>query len=92
MFVINVVEVSYSGWILAWILFSGIAGAVGGVIYLLSFDGPERFRTRRHRFWGWGAMLLAFLLPTSLTLMLVPLVLLLIPSLYTIGRDQQSPE
>ncbi|MGH3650798.1 MAG: hypothetical protein ACRDU9_08830 [Acidimicrobiia bacterium] len=82
MFVINLVELSYEGWTLAWIIFSGLVGAVGGVAYLLTLDGPARFRTRRLRVWGWVGMLAAVMLPTSLTLMLVPLVLALVPTLF----------
>lgn len=82
MFLNNVLEVRYGGWVLAWILGSGLVGAVGGVAYLLSLDGGERFRTRPYRWGGWAAMLAAVMLPTSLTFMLVPLVVLLVPSLF----------
>jgi hypothetical protein len=37
-------------------------------------------------------MLAAVLLPTNLTIMLVPLVLALIPSLLTVGRQVESRE
>jgi hypothetical protein len=78
----NSADVSYEGWVLAWILFSGVAGATGGSVYLLSVDGPPRFRSKRLRTWGWAGMLAAALLPTSLTLMLVPLVLVIVPTLF----------
>jgi hypothetical protein len=93
MFVINVFDRGWKIWVLVWILVSGLVGAVGGVLYLLTFDGPERFHSKRHRFWGWGAMLVAVLLPTSLTFMLVPLVLLLLPSVFAItSRADEKPE
>ena len=82
MFLNNVLELRYGGWVLAWILGSGLVGALGGVAYLISLDGPERYRTRPYRWGGWAAMLAAVMLPTSLTFMLVPLVLLLVPSLF----------
>ena len=82
MFILNV---GASGWdplTHVWILASGAAGVTGGLLFLLSMDGPTRFRTKRKRILGWGLMLVSVLLPTSLTFMLVPLVLLLIPTLF----------
>lgn len=91
-FVINLFELDGEFWILSWVLLSGLAGAAGGVLYLLSMDGPERFRTRSRRFIGWLAMLVSVMLPTSLTLMLVPLVLLLIPSLFAMRPQDGEAE
>lgn len=92
MFVVNLPfqDRGWEPWALVWILASGLAGAVGGVLYLLSIDGPRRFRTRAYRAWGWVAMLAAVILPTTLTIMLVPLVLVLAPSLFTVppGADE----
>ena len=83
-FLINLGERGYDEpWILAWVLFSGLAGAVGGVLYLLSIDGPERFRTRSWRLWGWGGMMASALLPHSFSFIIIPLVLALLPSLLT---------
>lgn len=82
MFILNIGARGWDPWTHLWILGSGIAGAVGGVLYLLSMDGPKRLRTKRTRLIGWFLMLVSVLLPTSLTFMLVPLVLLLIPNLF----------
>lgn len=79
-------------WVLIWILASGVAGTVGGVLYLLSLDGPARFRTKPTRIGGWAAMLAAVLLPTALAFMLVPLVLVLIPTLFTVHSPPESAE
>lgn len=94
MLLINLVDVEYEGWVLVWILASGLVGAASGILYLLSVDGPVRFRTPRYRLWGWGGMLAAVLLPTSLTLMLVPMVLVLIPTLFKLsgGGDEDTEE
>ena len=92
MFVLNL---GASGWVpvtYVWILASGAAGAVGGVLFLLSIDGPPRFRTKRTRILGWGLMLASVLLPTSLTFMLVPLVLLLIPTLFKVPSEDVGEE
>lgn len=68
-----------------------LAGAVGGLLYLLSFDGPSRFRTQKTRMWGWIGMLAAGLVPTSLTLMILPLVAAVIPLLPWLRvRDEVS--
>lgn len=89
--VVNLVDVSYSGAILAWILASGVLGCAGGLLYLLSFDGPERLRTRRARIIGWVGMVALAMLPTSLSIPLLAMVLLVIPTLVT-RSDEGEPE
>ena len=92
-FVVNLFERGWENWVLVWILASGLAGLIGGAVYLLSLDGPARFRTRVRRAVGWLAMLVAVMLPTALTFMLVPLVLVLLPSLFTLPRtDGAEPD
>lgn len=69
-------------WILPIVLFAGAAAAAGGTLFLLSLDGPSRFRTKRIRSWAVVLMLTGGLLPTSLTVFVVPLTLLILPSLF----------
>lgn len=78
---VNGVEDRYAGWILVWILSAGFLGALGGVLFLLSFDGPARFRNRRVRFVGWLGILFLALLPWSFQFVMLPLALLLLPAL-----------
>ncbi|MDH3308565.1 MAG: hypothetical protein OEO77_13740 [Acidimicrobiia bacterium] len=80
-FTINVIEDSYSGVTRAWILTSGVLGVVGGVLYLLSFDGSERFRSRRFRTAGWVGMLVLGLVPWSFSFLMLPMILMTIPTL-----------
>ncbi len=80
---INLIEVSYSGWILTWILSAGFLGALGGVLFLLSFDGPPRLGTRKMRLFGWLGMLFLAFLPWSFQFVMLPLVLLVLPALIT---------
>ena len=80
---INLIELSYSGATLAWVLASGLLGGAGGVFYLLSFDGPHRFRTRGSRIAGWIGMLVLAVLPSSLSFPLLAMVVLTIPTLLT---------
>ncbi|HKX75992.1 MAG TPA: hypothetical protein VJR05_11465 [Acidimicrobiia bacterium] len=77
----NLGEGSYMGGTLAWILVSGVFGAVGGVVYLLSFDGPDRFRTPSVRRLAWLGMLVMALLPWSFQFVLLPMLLLTLPTL-----------
>jgi hypothetical protein len=79
--VINLIEDSYTGGTLVWILASGALGAVGGLLYLVSFDGPDQFRTRWTRYSGWLGMLVLALLPWSFTFLVLPMVLLTVPTL-----------
>jgi len=48
-------------------------GVAGAVLYLLSFDGSPRWRTRTWRIVGWSGMILCLLLPTGLSFFLLPL-------------------
>jgi hypothetical protein len=89
--IVNLSARSYSGWVLVWILAAGLAGAAGGVLYLLSFDGPVRFRNRTSRLLGWGGMVFLSVLPTSLILVLFPMVLLAIPTLYLRESEATPP-
>jgi hypothetical protein len=80
---VNLVEGARGpAWVYAWILGSGVVGAAGGLFYLFSFDGPAGFRHRWIRVLAWIGMLVSVMLPSSLTLMLVPLELLVSPSLF----------
>ena len=76
-------------WVLAWVLLAGLAGVVGGIVYLLSIDGPEHFRRRSWRLWGWTGMMISAALPHSFSLFIILIVLALIPSLFT-GRSQDE--
>lgn len=87
-FLINAAGRSYQGWILAWILVSGVVGTVGGPLYLLSIDGPARFRGALKRRLGWAAMFAAMLLPSSISFFLLPMVLTLVPTLGRVGEKE----
>jgi len=71
----------------------GVIGIVSGLAYLFSFDGPGPFRARRVRVLSWAGMLVSVLLPTSLRVMLVPMVLLVVPSVFLTPRPAgQTPD
>jgi hypothetical protein len=90
-FAINLIEDSYTGGTLRWILASGGLGAVGGVLYLLSFDGPDWVRTRWIRVSGWIGMLALAVLPWSFTFLVLPMFALTVPTLFwqpEMGREE----
>jgi hypothetical protein len=89
---VNLVEVSYAGWILAWILSAGFLGAIGGVLFLLSFDGPARFRSGQMRLLGWTGMLFSAFLPWSFQFVMLPFVLLVLPALNVQLPRSRPPE
>lgn len=91
-FVINLAEQGYDeSWVLIWVLASGLMGAAGGSLYLLSTDGPPRLRSRPWRMAGWAGMMLASALPHSFTYLVIPLVLALIPTLFSIDSSGGEP-
>ena len=87
-FTINMVLGSAPAAIRAWVLATGLAGAVGGVLFLLSLDGPDRFRPRSVRIASWSGMLVHALLPTSFSFFLLALAVLVTPALLV--RPAQS--
>lgn len=60
-------------WIVYVILLFGAVGVAGAMVFLLSLDGPQRWRTRTRRVIGWTGMILCLLLPTSISFFLLPL-------------------
>lgn len=54
----------------------GLVGLVGGVVFLLSWDGPDLFRSRALRVMGWLGMMFGSLLPWSFSFVFFPLVAL----------------
>lgn len=89
-FAVNIFSDAYSGAVYAWIIIAGASGAVGGGLFLLSFDGPPRFRAPKQRLSGWVGMLILGLLPWSFSFVMVPLALLMIPTLFNNGRFEPS--
>jgi hypothetical protein len=88
--VINLAELiagsnAYEGFILAWILASGVVGIIGSLAFLASLDGPDRTRTKSYRLGGWLLMLAAVSLPSSVTFLLLPLTLV------AVGLAVQKP-
>ena len=61
-------------WMLLVVLGFGATGAVGGILFLLSIDGPSRFRTPMIRAIGWIGMFICSALPTSLFYVLLIMV------------------
>lgn len=78
--------------VLIWILLTGAAGAVGGLLFLLSFDGPERLANRRTRIWGWIGMLAGAFLPSMVSPMLILVVLLASPALFTLEAKKEKTD
>ena len=89
-FAANIFSDAYSGAIYAWIVVAGASGAVGGVLFLLSFDGPPHFQTIKMRLSGWVGMLILGLLPWSFAFLMIPLLLLTIPTLLNKGLSKPS--
>lgn len=75
------------------IVIVGALGLAGSVVFLLSIDGPESWRTTTRRAVGWLGMMIASLLPTSWLFLIAPvtaiggLSLLLPPDRATSDRE-----
>ncbi|MGH8913037.1 MAG: hypothetical protein ACRDZM_00795 [Acidimicrobiia bacterium] len=63
-------------WFVYLVLWIGMTGIAGALAFLLSIDGPPRWRTRTRRALGWLGMLICALLPAGFLYIIGPLVLL----------------
>lgn len=72
-------------WIAIWILGSAFVGTAASLLFLLTIDGPVRWRTAGMRMASWWLMFLSILLPTSISFFLAPL------TATTIGLSFQRP-
>lgn len=63
-------------WMLFVVIGFGLVGVVGGVTFLLGWDGPPRFRSSMIRTLGWLGMIFMAFLPWSFTFLFFPLVAL----------------
>jgi hypothetical protein len=72
--IVGVAGADIENWVLVLVLTAAALGAAGAVLFLLSFDGPARWRTRSWRIAGWSGMFLCVMLPTGLSFFLLPLV------------------
>jgi len=80
-----------SVWILVAVIAFGVPSLVGGVLFLFSFDGPARFRTRGWRGIAVVLMIIGSLLPHSLVLVVLPLSTLMLLSLIALpGMDEDE--
>ena len=77
-------------WMMFVVLGFGASGAVGGTLFLLSIDGPPRFRTPMIRAIGWVGMFICSALPTSLFYLL--LIMVAISAVVLLKPIDQVPE
>lgn len=90
-FVVSLVEGLYPGWVQIWVLVASVLGASGGVLYLLSMDGPQQLHSRPIRAGGWLGMATLALLPSSVSLAMIPMLLLTVPTLF-MQRGSRTPQ
>ena len=82
--------------ILLMVVAVGAIGLAGSIVFLLSLDGPETWRTTTRRAVGWAGMMIASLLPTSWLFLIAPvtaiggLSLLLSPDRSTNARSPRA--
>lgn len=69
-------------WLWAWVLASGLAAVTGGTMFILTFDGPERWHTRMRRATAVTLMLVATLLPSSVASIVFVFAILSVPTIW----------
>lgn len=86
----NVTEPNYEGWALAYIVLTSLSGLVGGILFLLTIDGPRRFRVPSWRMWGWWLML-ASVIHTTVNVIAIPFVAVVFPGLPWMRSPEEDP-
>lgn len=84
-------EVDAPWWAIAWVLASGLVALAGGVTFILSIDGPPRWRSRIRRGVGIGLMFASSLLPSTVGSVVFVLALLSIVTMWVPIDDGNSP-
>lgn len=74
----------------ALVLGAGALALIGGVTYLVGIDGGPGFRSRGVRAVGWTLMLLPALLPSTWSIVLIPILLLALPTLFIHREDEMD--
>ncbi len=69
-------------WAIAWVLASGAVAMAGGLTFILTFDGPGPWRTRRRRTAAVAMMMLSSFVPSTVGAITFVLALLAIPSIW----------
>jgi hypothetical protein len=60
----------WTTWVVVEVMLVGLAGSAA---FLLSFDGPPRWRTTGRRLLGWVGMLICGLLPSQWVIVMAPI-------------------
>ena len=71
-------------WIWAWVLASGLSALAGGTMFILTFDGPGDWRTRKRRALAVGLMMVATLLPSRVASIVFVFGILSVPTIWLI--------
>lgn len=69
-------------WAIAWVLVSGALAMTGGVTFILTFDGPVRWRTRPRRVVAVAMMMISSFVPSTVGAITFVFALLAIPSIW----------
>jgi hypothetical protein len=86
-----VAGVAYDPLWTPWVILGiAVVGLSGSIAFLLSFDGPQRWRTRGRRSLGWFGMMFCALLPSQLIVIMAPLTAVGVFSML-IRPDQAKP-
>lgn len=77
-------------WAILWVLVSGAVAMAGGAGFILTFDGPERWRTRKSRALAVAMMMLSSFVPSTVGAITFVFAVLTIPSIWVRFDDKEA--
>ena len=78
-------------WAISWVLASGLVAMGGGAGFIVTFDGPEKWRTRKRRAIAVAMMMLSSFVPSTVGAITFVLALLATPSTWVRFDDSEIP-
>lgn len=69
-------------WAILWVLSSGALAIAGGVLFILTFDGPTPWRAKRRRAVAVALMMLSSFVPSTVGAITFVFAVLAIPSIW----------
>lgn len=78
-------------WAVLWVLSSGAVAMVGGVLFILTFDGPASWRAKRRRVVAVALMMLSSFVPSTVGAITFVFAVLAIPSIWVRAETVEAP-
>ena len=76
-------------WAIGWVLASGAIAMVGGLGFILTFDGPDSWKSRKRRTAAVALMMLSSFVPSTVGAITFVFAILAIPSIWVRAEERE---